>query len=244
MNPFTDEYMKQELEFLSLPDGEYGNVVVASQPIRGRCDDYLNVNYRCDDLPVPMLYVDGHLWMSMTYMEMESMWVPIQRAWGDVGTAGLGMGYFALRCASKEDVQSVTVYEREPHVIEFFEETFAGRPEMEKITIVEGDVQDTLKGCKHDFFFADIYPTLLCNQMIDDAILFQRNNEFGEYRFWTQEKAMISALAEFEMDVSLTMEDSQLISLFQDVEKSNMYQSMGGTEGYMEEILQAVGVIR
>lgn len=58
--------------------------------------------------------------MSVTPNEIETMRAPIARAHGRVLTFGLGIGYFAFMAASKADVESVTVVEREAAVIRLF----------------------------------------------------------------------------------------------------------------------------
>jgi len=200
-NPFTDRFLDEEVAFYGLP-GPYSANGIEVQMIkpRGRLDDYLNKNFRISGGEVPVLAVDGNLWMSLTYMEIQSMYVPISLCRGVVGTAGLGLGYFALRAASLERVERVDVFEVEPRVADFFVASFGNRPEMEKIKIVVGDARKEMLWKPHrrsfDLIFMDVYPTLLGDEVVEDARLFRKNGSFEEYRFWGQERVILDAIVE------------------------------------------------
>jgi hypothetical protein len=202
VNPFTNEFTREEVEFydLSAPYAKDGVQVVLVEP-RGPLADYLNKNWRiAEGLKVPALGIDGKLWMSLTFMEIQSAYVPIAEAAGIVGTAGLGLGYFPLRAASNPDVEEVHVYELEPRVIDFFLTRFAHRPEMKKIEVHQGDVRkDAMydkkkKGPSFDFFWMDVYQTLLPDEVAEDIHLFQDKGSVETYRFWGQEKVVLDSL--------------------------------------------------
>lgn len=200
-NPFTDSFVLEEVAFYDLPKPYSKNgVEVALIEPRGRLDDYLNKNWRIPNGLVPALGVDGSLWMSLAPMEIQSAYVPIAMARGIVGTAGLGLGYFPLRVAGDPGVEEVHVYEQNPRVISFFKETFNGRPEIQKITIHHGDVRelamwnDRKKGPSFDFFFMDVYQTMLPDTVINDIALFQDSASVEEYRFWGQERVVLDAM--------------------------------------------------
>src|SRR5579871_2372082 len=197
-NPFLDKFVKEEVEFYGLP-GSYkkGDVIVKQVVPRGNLEDYLNKNWRISKFSVPSIWIGGELWMSLTFMEIQSAYVPLALAEGVVGTAGLGLGYWALRAASSEEVDQVHVYEIDPQVIRFFVDTFKNRPEMEKIVIHEGDVRklarynQKAKGPRFDLFFMDVYKTLLPQTVIEDIRLFSDDMVVDEYRFWGQERVYL-----------------------------------------------------
>lgn len=201
VNPFTDEFLDEELEFYDLrkPYSKDGVQVRLIEPA-GRLDDYLNKNWRVPrpGLPVPALFVDGRLWMSLTYMEIQSLYVPITMAGGVVGTAGLGLGYFALRAAGLKEVERVDVFEVEPRVVEFFKARFGDRPEAKKINITIGDARKEMlwkpRRRSFDYIFMDVYQTLLGDEVIDDIRLFNKEASFGEYRFWGQERVLLDRI--------------------------------------------------
>jgi hypothetical protein len=194
-NPFTDEYLDQEVEFYGLkkPYKKNGVEVRLAEPM-GRLDDYLNVNWRVGGPMVPILLVDGHLWMSLTYMEVQSMYVPIAMAGGEVGTAGLGLGYFVLKIAEDDAVESIDVYERDKRVVEFFVEMFEDRPGFEKINFIVGDVRKLMKKKYYDFVFMDVYDTLLPDAAATDIDLFINANDIQDYRFWGLEKVLLDSM--------------------------------------------------
>jgi hypothetical protein len=194
-NPFTHAYLMRELWFYGLPGEEdAGPVAVRRVRLGGEIlDDYLNVNIRQETPEVPVLSIDGRLSMSLTPMIVQALAVPIDRAHGRVGTAGLGLGYYALRVAAKSAVRAVDVYESDPYLIEWFRHAFAARPELRKIMLVEGDARETVAGTAYDVFFADIHSTLLVDAVVDDARRFRAANSFGSYSFCGAERVVLDA---------------------------------------------------
>jgi len=198
VNPFSDEYWKAELKAYGLRKSRFHveHVSVDWFHIYGRCDDYLNVNMRFEDkIPLPRLAINGHLWMSLTPMEIQSAALAIHRAKGVVLAGGLGLGYFPLRAAAKPEVTEVIVFENEPLVVEWFQRMFKNRPELAKLKIVEGDMRKTCKGYKADFAFVDIYPDMLGDETLKDAMTIRRNNKIGRYMFWGYERVVLCLLA-------------------------------------------------
>ena len=110
----------------------------------------------------PAIHENGVEWMSVKPNEVETMKAPIQRSHGSVLTLGLGMGYFAFHASQKEDVESVTVIEREPDVIALFKEHILPQfPHKEKIKILQADafayVEKELSKERFDYIFADLW---------------------------------------------------------------------------------------
>lgn len=201
-NPFTTEYVRREVAWLNVPPFEQDGIRVVSASPQGRVDSYLNKEFAVGDYECPILLIDGETWMSLTKMEVESAWVPIQYAHlgGIIGTAGLGLGYFALRAASHPDVERVDVYELDPRVIDLFNNLFADRPEAKKIRIIPGDARELVRDKEYDYFFADIYETLLPDAVISDIDLFCGNNDFGQFTFWGWERVLYSYMQHADGD--------------------------------------------
>ncbi|MDE5755652.1 MAG: hypothetical protein K2I23_01000 [Clostridia bacterium] len=109
----------------------------------------------------PAVYQDGRLWMSVTPNEINTMREPIGRVKGKVLTFGLGLGYFAYMCSIKQDVESVTVVEKDKSVIELFEEIILPQFESkDKIRIINDDAYaylDKMQDKEYDYAFVDIY---------------------------------------------------------------------------------------
>lgn len=202
-NPFTDEFMAEEVAFYDMPEYDQDGIKLVKEVIKGRCDDYLNKAFRLGDGPAtPMLFIDGKLWMSLSYSEAQSHFLPIQFATGTVATAGLGLGYFVLRVMEKPDVKEVWVFELEPRVIEFWRNTFSNRTGFEKVKFVVGDARKTMQGYEFDSVFVDIYQDAMPDEVISDIELFNRENRINKngrlmhmegYHFWCQEKVVLDS---------------------------------------------------
>ena len=184
LNPFSVEYAKQELEFYGLKEYKSDGVEINTVNLLGRCDDYLNVNFRTGEIDAPRMLINNRLWMSITFMEIQSHWIPIRKAKGKIATAGLGMGYFVLRAIEKPEVKSIDVYEIEQKVVDYFKKNFSNRKGFEKIKFIVGDARKKMKKKTYDFVFVDIYQTLLEDELITDAKLFRKNNKIKEYYPW------------------------------------------------------------
>lgn len=212
INPFTDEYVKQEVKFYGLTDYNENGILIKSINVLGRCDDFLNVNFRIGNLVCPQFFIDNKLWMSLTPMEIQSHYLPIQNAKGNIAIGGLGMGYCLLRVMEKDVVKSIDVYEIEKRAVDFFIKNFHKRKGFDKITFIIGDARKEMKDKKYEFVYMDIYPAILPNDVILDKKLFLKNNAIKEYHFWCQEKVF---KAGYEAgDVGLLELPSEVLHLF------------------------------
>lgn len=194
-NPFTDEYVKQEVAFYGKPELKaYGDVRFRMVKPQGRLDDFLNKNMRFMEFEVPHLTIgDDGVWMSLTPMEVQSSCLAIHRAHGVVGTAGLGLGYYALRCAAKKEVEHVHVWEINKDVIEWFMRSFKKRKELKKITVYHSDIRKLKDWC-FDWFFMDVYQTMLPDEVIKDSRSFQKKNRCVQYLWWTWEMTAVAMI--------------------------------------------------
>lgn len=105
---------------------------------------------------------NGREWMTMMPNELVTQRIPIKKASGRVCTYGLGLGYFAFMCAAKDEVESVTVVERDESVISLFKEMLLPcfiHPE--KLEIVSADAfefaEKEAPERRFDYIFADIW---------------------------------------------------------------------------------------
>lgn len=109
----------------------------------------------------PNIKENGSAWMSITPNEIYTMRKPIEDASGKVLTLGCGMGYFAYMAALKDDVESVTIVEKESDVIDLF--TSFILPQFsckEKIHIIQADAFDFMENLsdgEYDYCFVDIW---------------------------------------------------------------------------------------
>lgn len=194
---FTNEYYEGQLsKYQNLEPKEVGSVKLIYKDISGRLDGYL---YKCfkSIKKVPVLTIDNRTWMSLTPMEIESHFLPIQKAEGNVGVAGLGFGYYVQEILQKDEVDSIDVYEINQDVIDMYIANFG---EHEKLNIIKGDALK-MKHKEYDFFYADIYPEQMDITAIEHRSILMYHNNIDEYFFWTQE-AMVYSLLLGNRDVS------------------------------------------
>lgn len=206
-NPFTFEYLEKELAFYNLPkDYKFENTdikVVNRQFMGGQLDDYLNTNFYTETFQIPSLFIGGKIWMSVTPLEIQSAYLALKRANGVISTCGLGLGYYALRAALKDEVERVDVYEINDNIISWFLETFKDRKEIEKINIIAGNVFDNLKGKTYNYVFMDRYQTLLSDEVISDIYHFSKSNTIKRYDFWGQERVLFSSWNTYKLSTPL-----------------------------------------
>jgi len=196
-NPFTTRYLKEEIEFYGSREYSSNGITVKVDKGIGRLDDYLNKAYRIGEAEFPILRIDKKLWMSLTWMEVQSCFLAIELANGEVATGGLGLGYVPLRMAAKDDIDFVDVYEIDARIIKYFTTTFQDRPEFQKINIIHGDARQLLRDKYYDYVFMDIYDSLLQDEMLDDVSWFLGNNDIPNYHFWTKEKISLALLMRY-----------------------------------------------
>ena len=248
VDPFTTEYLEQEIEFYNPKSYRGEGISLHLKPIKGggvtRIDEYFNTMFWSDGPDIPILKMDGQIWMSLTWLEVQSHWCVFQDFEGDVLLGGLGMGYAALRLAANPKVRSVTVYEIDERVIKFFNEVHAGRPELEKITIIWKDIHKAAG--LFDYCFIDIYQTLLPDALLEDAFMFNRNPPEGLRlthvpRFWGQELALESAYATLGGDVDLLPSELALLAHWQNHDdKIGLARPIHDT-AYCEELADILG---
>ena len=255
-NPFTIAYTQEEIAFYGVSEYDKDGVVITSSQMVGAVDDYFNKAFHVGDIRVPMLSIDKRLWMSITCMETQSQHIPIQLAAGNVGTAGLGMGHFTLRCMENPGVDTITVFEDDERIVSFFKSCFSKRPGYDKVSFVLGDARETILNYHFDFLYVDIYSACLPDEVISDAKLFLGNNDIEpeNYHFWGQERVILDAinLGVIEMaDVPLHIQ-SFLLRWFnqpvegcdfermgQEVKLSDMYE-IKIDETFAEQSLEAI----
>ena len=139
---------------------------------------------------VPVMRLDGQVWMSLTPMEIQSSFMAIHLARGRVGTAGLGLGYFVHRVLDKPEVEHVIAYELSQEVLELYARTFGSHPKLE----LRHANARLLEGEHWDFFYADMYRHLLTPQAIGDMAALCSANRIGRYHWWSIEQAVLEVL--------------------------------------------------
>lgn len=195
-NPWTDDYLERELasvvqwmpeQLTVVADEDKRHVILERRKTVGNIAAYMREDF-LEWGPFPWLQIDGHVWMSITPMEIESHYMPIFLAEGRVGVGGLGLGYAAVRMASKPEVREVVVYENNPLVLRLWEKTHRhiSSAWLSKITIVDRDVAK-MRDESFDLFYNDVYQRGLDPLAITHWATLPLRNEFGNYHWWTME---------------------------------------------------------
>ena len=110
----------------------------------------------------PAIREDGLVWMTVTPNEINTIRPALQASRGRVLTYGLGLGYYAFHCLLKDDVESVTVVERNPAVIDVFRQHLLPFfPRQEALHIVQADAFDyaanVMPHMNYDTVFTDLW---------------------------------------------------------------------------------------
>lgn len=148
---------------------------------------FFNKKYR-----YPAVYEDGQLWMSITPNEINTMKNDIDRAFGNVLTYGLGLGYFQYMVSNKENVSKVTIIEKNKDIIKLFVEYILPQfPNKDKIKIICMDAfeyaANNVKDIFYDFIYADLW-----HDVSDGIEMYQRFKELEKnspksvYRYWIE----------------------------------------------------------
>lgn len=180
--PFSNEYFEKELKSFAISPQQYNNIDISFVDVDGRYDGYM-YKYFGSLKNIPVLRIDKKLWMSITPMEIQSHYMPILLAGGVVGVGGLGMGYYVQKILNKDTVVQVVVYETDQNIIDLYLKNFGEHPKLE---IINQDVL-TVKNKEFDFFYMDIYPSGMDDNVFKDMAILCENNMIDIYHFWTLE---------------------------------------------------------
>lgn len=228
-NTFSYEYMAHQVENVYRLPGEAsgGGLDISLLRVTGAMTPYLSSGIFAKPLrhhfAIPRLVLDGVGWMDLALSEVQSAAVPIAAAEGRVMTAGLGLGYFALAAASKDEVDQVVVYEIDRRVVDWFRGAFAKRPELEKLDIRVGNVREAKPDGRYDSIFMDPYLGMLRDNVIDDIETFGSwVHNIDDYRFWGLEALLLDAVE--------AQEDPGLLQIERDFFDAWRSSSLQGTE--------------
>lgn len=182
--------------------------------------EHTKVSYFPSKVKYLSLIMKNKVWMSITPHEINTMREDIKNAYGNVITFGLGLGYYAYEVSKKENVNSVTIIEKDSKVIELFKRNILPSfINQEKIKIIKADAfnyfENDMKDSNYDYAFIDIYHTP------DDALPLylkfkhlEKKHSFKNIHYWIEKSILclfrryVLALLE-EYFQGYTMEDYQ-----------------------------------
>jgi len=237
LKTFNNSKTNIELKYYNLKKGHLESIDFGNKDIYLR--NYTTLAYYDKDIKATVIVENGESWMSPNLAERNTMALPIKKAHGDVLTFGLGIGYFPYNCILKEEVESVTIVEKNPDIIKLFKEIILPQFNTTKtINIIEGDLfdyynDDFLKN--FDYIFVDVWKNetdglLLYEQMmkknvitknidywIEDAILYTLQQFVFLYLKSIMESKLTEHINDFEDDESLHLV-KMVHSYFNDIE--------------------------
>ena len=247
-NPFSLEHLVDQATFYGVP-GETltDGLEIALLPITSGMSHYLSPSLLAEpiEITIPRILIDGLGWMDLGLSEVQSAALPIAVAKGRVMTAGLGLGYYALAAAAKDEVDHVVVYEIDLRVIEWFVETFKDRKEFEKLEIRRGDVRLATLHTIYDTVFMDPYLGMLRDDVLSDIDTFRRwVRNIDDYRFWGLEVVLQDAVEAGEnprlLDAERDFFHSWKSATVKDGEPTGPHQSRT-TKPYRDKVLEKMG---
>ncbi len=163
----------------------------------------------------PAIIQDETIWMSLIPHEINTMKEPINEAYGNVLVFGLGLGYYAYMVSNKDNVNKVTIIEKDKTVIDLFNKYLINLfPHKQKIKIINEDAFNYLDNMKdkYDYTFVDIY-----HNVGDGFPLFKKFKSYEKryintkFRYWIE----TSLLAMMRRYV-LTLYEEKTIHNFKD----------------------------
>lgn len=138
------------------------------------------------------------LWMSLGPRELESQAHHALYACGHTVIMGLGMGLLLFNAIAPEQVERVTVVERDSSVIELFHKIAQPTtwPGWEKVSFVVADALTWQPDSPVDFLSVDIWPKLGDMRLRENGQRIQRNVQAKQVALWGQELDFIHFLSE------------------------------------------------
>lgn len=138
----------------------------------------------------PAVLQNGREWMFITPNEINTMQPIIEEVKGQVVTFGLGMGYFAYMVSEKEDVDGITIVERDQTVIDLFEQYILPQfPHARKVHVVKEDAFDFVdtECFPFDYAFVDLW-----HDASDGVDLYKKMKKYEKrhsdtiFRYWIE----------------------------------------------------------
>lgn len=185
--------------------------------------EYPNIGYFEEPFKYLTVLENNREWMTITPNEIETMKDAVNKAYGNVVTFGLGLGYFAYMVSLKSNVKKVTIIEKDQTVIDLFNSNILPFFEyQDKIEIIKMDavayLQQVMMINQYDFAFVDLWHDVsdaieLYLKIKNIEIKFNHTN----FMYWIEE-SIISYLRwylydNFELLKSKKLIDSDQISV-------------------------------
>ena len=170
INEFINNHYNKNIKLDNIIDGEYKFELLSYDPYEGflykdisnlsNHIEQTSIGYFDEEYKYIALSSNDDIWMLITPHEINTMKDAVNKAYGNVVTFGLGLGYFAYMCSIKDNVESVTIIEKDKNIIELFNKHILPQFKYkDKIIIVESDAIEYLKrkSFDYDYAFVDLW---------------------------------------------------------------------------------------
>lgn len=187
-------YRNPYYKSIKIPTVKFGNSELKYEkfvPFEGFvCDDIVNtkegrqipqIGFFDTEFSFPAILENNRIWMTITPNEIETMQEAVEKAFGNVLTFGLGLGYYAYMVSEKDNVDSVTVVEINDDVISLFKKYILPQfKNAEKIKIIKADAfeyaQQHLSGGAYHYVFTDLW-----HDVSDGIDMYLRMKKYESY---------------------------------------------------------------
>ena len=157
-------------------------------------NDWMRLRAMDEPYQATFLWQDNEVWMLDAPSEMNTIEPYAKKAKGKVLTFGLGIGFYVYMALLNDDVESVTIVERSPEVIQLFNTVLRPQfPQNKEVVIIHGDAfdyfnEDTLN--QYDSVFVDIWQSNEDGLEMIERLLEQYNPPFEQVDFWIESSCM------------------------------------------------------
>lgn len=178
------------LEKVIIPNNELFNVDTIQYDPNKELNDSMVLRALDETYEATVLSIDDDVWMLDIYSEANTIDPYALKAKGNVITFGLGIGYFVYMALLNEKVNTITIVENNPIIIDLFNKHLLPQfPQQEKISIVLGDAleyfnQETLS--KYDYCFVDVYQSSDDGLIMMEQLLKRYLPEYESTDFWIE----------------------------------------------------------
>jgi len=204
--------------------------------------NYTKLAYYDKDIIAMVIVENGETWMSPTLTERNTMAVPIKKAQRNVLTFGLGIGYFPYNCILKEEVESVTIVEKNSDIIKLFKEKILPQfNTIKNINIIEGDLFDYYNDeflKNFDYIFVDIWKNETDGLAVYERMM-KKNVTTKNIDYWIEEAILYTLQQTVFLYLKSIIEDklSEYINNFDDVESKHIINMVHSYFSVIEETI-------
>lgn len=202
-----DYYADRYFKLISIKESEKGDFALKTmscKPYQGFVrDDFKflpdgriipRIGFFTEPYDYPAVLQGGREWMTLLPNEINSQKKYVDAAFGKVLTYGMGLGYYVLQAALKDEVESVTAVDIDENVIKIFNDNILPQfppHARKKVRVVSADAfkfAENLKEGDFDYIYADIW-----HDVADGAYMYGKLKQCekfcpsAKYGYWIED---------------------------------------------------------